>query len=683
MDTYADLEINFNRYDAASYGIEMRFSRPDSDADIRIDQDGLKQNVFDPSSLKDLIYDPQEYAKALTERFFADPQVRGTFEKAAISAQSAGMKLRIRLHIDDDLPELHGLYWELLRNPIDQSPLSTSENILFSRYLSSFDWRPVTLRAEGQLTALAAVANPSDLANYKFAPIAVDKELERARAALGNITLVCLPDAGKVASLENIIQTLRDHPVDILYLVAHGALVNGEPRLWLEGADGKTANIAASELALRLQELTTQPRLVVLASCESAGNGTGASLSALGPRLAAVGIPAVLAMQGKLTMDTAAKLLPVFFAELRRDGQIDRALAVARSSVSNASDHWMPVLFMRLKRGKIWYVPGFSEGREFTRWKALIAYVKDRACTPILGPGLLQTIFPGIDAISQRWAEEFRYPLSHADRDSLPRVAQYLTINQSPQFPLQHFRDYLQKEIQTHYKDELPEKLFDPFEQASLDDLVDAIGVKRRIDNAQDPYKLLAQIPFSIYLTTNYNLLLESALKEAGRTPRIMLAPWNAYTEDKLRTLDRAYEPTPKEPLVYYLFGRTAEPKSVVLTEDQYFDYLLGISRNNDLIPLYVRNALRNTSLLFIGFRIDEWSFRVLFRSIIAKKTDMMEDYIHIAAQIEPEEGRIIDPQGARRYLEEYFKNSASINLYWGSAEEFVQELWKQWNALK
>jgi hypothetical protein len=60
-----------------------------------------------------------------------------------------------------------------------------------------------------------------------------------------------------------------------------------------------------------------------------------------------------------------------------------------------------------------------------------------------------------------------------------------------------------------------------------------------------------------------------------------------------------------------------------------------------------------------------------------------MNEYVHMAAQVEPEEGRIIDPEGARRYMEEYFKHVASINLYWGTAEEFVRELWHQWNELR
>ena len=65
-------------------------------------------------------------------------------------------------------------------------------------------------------------------------------------------------------------------------------------------------------------------------------------------------------MQGNVTMKTAAAFMPVFFQELRRDGQVDRAASVARGAVRDRPDWWMPVLFMRLKSGRIGYKPGFS-----------------------------------------------------------------------------------------------------------------------------------------------------------------------------------------------------------------------------------------------------------------------------------------------------------------------------------
>ena len=69
-------------------------------------------------------------------------------------------------------------------------------------------------------------------------------------------------------------------------------------------------------------------------------------LAALGPRLAQAGIPAVIAMQGNVTMRTVGTFMPVFFRELQVDGRIDRAVAVARGAVRDWDDWWMPVLFI-------------------------------------------------------------------------------------------------------------------------------------------------------------------------------------------------------------------------------------------------------------------------------------------------------------------------------------------------
>jgi hypothetical protein len=120
----------------------------------------------------------------------------------------------------------------------------------------------------------------------------------------------------------------------------------------------------------------------------------------------------------------------------------------------------------------------------------------------------------------------------------------------------------------------------------------------------------------------------------------------------------------------------------VVLTEDHYFDFLIGVTRNSDLIPPDVRRALADTALLFLGFHIDDWQFRVLFRSIISQQGSSRRGrYPHIAVQIEPEEDRLLEPERARRFLESYYFQGANISLYWGNVEDFVGELLPRWQA--
>ena len=321
MTEYADLEIGLHRRDAASYTVEFRFSQPNSEADVRLGNGQPAQVEFDLDALNSLAYEPDAYGEKLTQMLFTDASIRTAFAKARTSAETMGAALRLRLMIGNSAPRLHGLHWETLRDTEDGSPLSTNENLLFSRYLSSMDWRPVRLRAKGDLKALVMIANPSDLSEYKLAPVDVPGELERAKQGLGDIPVSSLPglDEDQRATLTNLVEQLREIKPDILYLVCHGSLAGEEPRLWLENEEGKTARISGNELVVRMKELEHRPRLVVLASCESAGDEAGNALSALGPLLAESGIPAVLAMQGKISMQTVAEMMPVFFHELQRD----------------------------------------------------------------------------------------------------------------------------------------------------------------------------------------------------------------------------------------------------------------------------------------------------------------------------------------------------------------------------
>ena len=690
MATYADLEIGLHRRDADSYAVELRFSQPESDADVRLVPSGPAAVQLDVDRLGALAQDVAAYRRLLSESLFADPAVRTAFNEARSAAQALDVPLRLRLFIGPSAPELHGLRWETLGDPRDGASLLTDERVLLSRYLSSLDWRPVRLRPQADLSALVVIASPAGLGSNEpggwpqFAPLDVPSELEQATSGLSGIRVTALASKGS-ATLNGLAASLRDN-YDILYLVCHGALSRGEPRLWLEDESGNVAVVAGSDLVTRLRELQQRPRLVVLASCQSAGSGGDGSggdegaLAALGPRLAEAGIPAVLAMQGSVSVQTAAEFMPVFFRELRRDGQIDRAMAVARGAVRERPDSWMPVLFMRLKSGRIWYVPGFGDDRQgFERWPALLRSIRQGHCTPILGGGLTESLLGSPREIARRWAETYHFPMAPHNRENLPQVAQYLAVNQAPSFPRDELKEYLRQEVLRRHGGDLPEEL----RAASLDQLLEAVGRRRRERDPAEPHRVLAQLPFPIYITTNLDNLLDKALADAGKEPRVELCRWNEWVEQLPSIYDQEpnYRPDVRCPLVYDLFGRTREPDSLVLTEDDYFDYLIGVTSNKDLIPGVVRRALADTALLFLGFQMDDWNFRVLFRSLMGQEgRGRRSGYAHVAVQIDPEEGRILEPERARRYLEGYFQG-AKISIYWGSAEDFVKELWRRWTA--
>jgi hypothetical protein len=672
MPATTDLEMSLHRLEGGAYSVEFRLRLPDSEADS---QPGRGQATFNLEALRRAGPDSAAYGGQLTGSLFADPEVKAALAAARAAAEAQESPLRLRLLIGPSAPELHGLHWETLRDPQDGSPLFTGERLLFSRYLTSPDARPVRLRPKGGLLALAAIASPADLAAYDLAAVDVAGELEGIRAGLGAIPVTVLASGQEPPTLNNLAEILRREEPDILYLVCHGLALSGETWLFLEGEDGKTARTAGTDLVNRLKELSQRPRLVVLASCQTASPAGEGVLSALGPRLAEAGIPAVIAMQGKVSLGTLSDFMPVFFAELQRDGQIDRAAAVARGAVRDRPDAWMPALFMRLRNGRIWYVPGFKGPDAFKKWPALLSNIEAGACTPILGPGLSDSLLGSQREIAQRWAESFAFPLFPHERESLPQVAQFLAVEQDETFPRNELTRYLRGEIQRRYAQALPPEKLKP--NARLDDLILAIHAWRAQQGCCAPYDVLASLPLPVFITVNVHNLLKTSLQKAGKDPQVVISPWNE-TVLEIETVYQTepdYEPTPERPLVYHLFGHLGEPDSVVLTEDDYFKYLIGVTKNNRLVPSSVRLALANTALLFLGFQLDDWNFRVLFQSLLSQGgSAARRRYAHIAGQVEPEEGRFLDSESARRYLENYF-GGANISLYWGSPEDFVQEL--------
>ena len=183
---------------------------------------------------------------------------------------------RLRLHITPDASELHALCWEALRDPESGELLVTRERFLFSRFISSKDFRP-WVRARDELRALVVIANPSNISDRKsggsdgkpLTPVDVAGETTRAKASLGALPMTILSSPG-AATLNGLVSKLRDG-YDILYLICHGALVDNKPHLCLVDETGIAAKVLGSELVIRLSELKQRPHLVVLASCQSAG----------------------------------------------------------------------------------------------------------------------------------------------------------------------------------------------------------------------------------------------------------------------------------------------------------------------------------------------------------------------------------------------------------------------------
>ncbi len=669
MHRYADLEIAFRKHDERSYSLSFRFNGADDEAEQRSEPD--PEISIDFASLKLSGDDPSTYAAKLNAALFT-PDVRVLFGRFRSAAEQQHAILRVRLSIESSAPELHAVRWEMLRDPVvPDVPLFTGEQTVVSRFLSSGqDWRPIRLHAKAELRALMAIANPARASSYNLAPIDVEQEVSLARQAMTGIQIETLAPGGALP-LTELGARLREG-FDILYLVCHGLLKDQEPFLCLD----EGPPVPAQELVQLVRELAERPSLVVLASCQSAGSG-GVGLAALGPRLAEAGVPAVIAMQGDIFMQTAAAFTRRFFAELLVDGQIDRAMSVARGEVRNRDDYWMPVLFMRLRNGRIWYEPGFDATKgEFEQWDSICRFVRRGDCVPILGPDVAEHILGSTRALAAELAENTNFPLDSNDRFDLAKVAQYMMT--------QHSLEYVQSKVIDQMFVQLEKTGEHLLNRPVADDpnLLDAIVeelMKEDDPQKADPLKLVAGLNAKVFVNAASDSLLERFIARtpifgAPKQPIALASEWRDETLDYRNEAESLGEAAVNRPYVYYLFGNTQKESTWVLTQDDFFDYLIRTTRYQ-LMPPVISDALLSGSLLFLGFPLDDWKFRVMFRLILAKGgRKLLESYNHVGVQVDPAETTIANARRAKKYLERYFFNSR-IDIYWGSAADFLREL--------
>ena len=322
-------------------------------------------------------------------------------------------------------------------------------------------------------------------------------------------------------------------------------------------------------------------------------------------------------------------------------------------------------------------------------------------CTPILGPDLVATVLGSPIDIARRWAERYDFPMAPHERDSLPQVAQYLAYHESRNFLHRELGEHIREFLLHTYSDKLSGLGKNGGKRLRLNDLISQIGRVLRQEDEHDPLHMLAALPFPIYVTTNRDNLLFDALQDAGKQPKMEICRWAVF-EEQLDAWPKSvfaaavgqepYAPTVMKPLVFHLFGHMSYPETLVLAEDDYFDFLIGVNKNRratygsrerdvsvEPFPQAIVRALSKRGLLFLGFDVSDWEFRTLFRSILAQEVRRgMKSHASVSVQLEPGEGEFLEPQGARSYIEDYFRPYA-LDVYWGSAKDFAMQLHDQW----
>jgi hypothetical protein len=287
-------------------------------------------------------------------------------------------------------------------------------------------------------------------------------------------------------------------------------------------------------------------------------------------------------------------------------------------------------------------------GLEDADWDILLDRIRSGRCVRFLGAGACHGALPLGGDLARELADKFHYPLPNSS--DLTAVAQFIAVNRDLAFAKSRILDIL--------KTAGPPKYHQPPDFSVPD----------------EPHGLLADLPLAVYMTTNYDPFLCLALKQRHKDPRRELCRWNKVIEHEPSVFESEpnYAPTPANPLVYHLHGHDECPDSVVATEDDYLKFLARMAGDPKLIPDKVQRAMRAASFLFIGYRVADWNFRILFEGL-----RMRGSFKSIAVLLPPRPDEAAS-EAVQRYLEKYY-DEMDIRIFWGTAREFSAELRHRW----
>lgn len=294
-------------------------------------------------------------------------------------------------------------------------------------------------------------------------------------------------------------------------------------------------------------------------------------------------------------------------------------------------------------------------------WTTLLDRIRMGACTPFIGAGACRPVLPGAqDLAEQLLTEEETHtgktcPL--LDRKDLAKVTQFLAV--------------------THQDG--------PWAKSKIAERILSAG-RPDFAGPEEPHGILADLPLPIYLTTNYDDFMVQALASRGRSRfKREICRWNrSLIEEQPSAFDDGYEPSVAEPVVFHLHGRADLFETMVASEDDYLDFLVNISkdlafspaseRQKAMLPGRIRRAIKNSTLLFVGYGLADVNFRVILRGLVGS-LEPSGRHLHLTVQY-PDCAEEI-----REYLEEYFHWTLDLKVFWGSSRDFATELRQRWEA--
>ncbi|MFV8163706.1 toll/interleukin-1 receptor domain-containing protein [Mycobacterium sp. 134] len=226
-------------------------------------------------------------------------------------------------------------------------------------------------------------------------------------------------------------------------------------------------------------------------------------------------------------------------------------------------------------------------------WNTLVASIRHGQCILVLGPEIpMDTVGTPADAEDSSFAEALTRELATELEENELRVTGTTLAAVAQQY--EDAQDFGPNALRARAEKFYKSPQF----------------VHSEIHNA------LAALPFSLILTTCQDDLMADALQATGKSP--IVERYHLHG-DKRNNPEFEVPNSPQAPLIYHLFGDAQEPGSLVLSENDLLDFLIGVVSDRPPLPNSLVRALKRNgqSFLFVGFGITQWYLRVLLKVLV------------------------------------------------------------------
>ncbi len=297
-------------------------------------------------------------ARELGEQLFRSlfhGQIKRSFDRLLGSLEQGGRdRLRLRLLFDPSQPgiaEHASLPWELLYDSNSGGFLGQRLDFSVVRRLGT----PVRCSQStrtGRLRVLVAKAQTSHHLDLKSEELKIRQAWEQH----GRVSV----DVFRATDRDSLRDKLRSRNYHVVHFMGHGDYdpSTGRGHLLLEGKGSEPESLTAKVLANDLSDLPT--RLVVLNTCLSGYHSCRQDhdpYNGIATALVQHGVPAVVAMQFRITDAAAIAFSGAFYRALARSEPIDAAMVEGRKAIysrDETSVEWaIPALFLSVDDGHL------------------------------------------------------------------------------------------------------------------------------------------------------------------------------------------------------------------------------------------------------------------------------------------------------------------------------------------